>query len=213
MGNYTTNQRFYQSNPTELVDVNQDLNYNLRRADERVKPLVEYQWTDVESISQSDVPKDIGFRYFKTYTNSIWNWQGDGIFQDGNGQIAIWQFASLTFESGYKSRDLEANRIAYAVHDNFCTWRGILVKTDGSDLDLNTSVNVLTPPDSVLPITSKYVMVYGGNSTGDFQCARIFIPARDAADKRIEYCKYGGGGNGDTEKYLSFSDVGYPLDV
>ena len=213
MGTYTANQRFYQINPTELVDVNQDLNYNLRRADQRVKPLVEYQWTDVESVSQSDVPKDTGFRWYKTYTNSIWNWQDNDIYQDGNGQIAVWQVSGITFESGYGSRDDTIFRIAYAIHDNHCTWRGELAKLDGSDLPANVSTDVFTPPDSTLPLTSKYITVYGGNATGDFQCGRIFIPAAGSADKRIEFCKYGGNGNSSTEKYLSFNDVAYPLDV
>ncbi len=215
MGTYTSNQQLYLIDPSELVSVENNLNYNLRRADERIRPLVEYQITDEASISASSLPKDTGFKWYKTYTGGIWNYRDGGIFQDPNAQIDTWSTSSITFEAGYGSSDLDVNRIAYSTsaNGNFIRWRGRLVLNSGtSELPANTTTDFMTPPVGVLPLTSKYFTVYGGNSTGDFQCFRIFIPSSGSADKRMEFVKYGGNASSSGERYLSLTDVMYSLD-
>jgi hypothetical protein len=70
----------------------------------------------------------------------------------------------------------------------------------------------MTIPTSYLPTRSKYFTVYGGNAGSDYQCARVFVPEKNAADKRLEFCRYGGVASSATERYLSLNNVYYGLD-
>ncbi|MFE1145205.1 hypothetical protein [Streptomyces rochei] len=211
MGSYTNPQQFYLIDGEELVNVDQDLNYNLARADERVRPLVEYQVTDEASISASTLPKETGFKWYKRNTNSIWVFRDDGfIYQDPNAWVDAWE-TSISFYNSYSSMNLGDDRIAYSAFNGFVHLRGKLVLNGGAtDLPANTSVKFMEIPEQYLPIDARYATVYGGNASGgDFQMARIYIPPRAAADKRLEFCKYGGVATQETEKYLSLNDVFY----
>lgn len=212
MGSYTDNQNFYLIDPSELVSVENDLNYNLRKADERIRPLVEYQVTDEPSIGASTLPKDTGFKWWKSYTGAIWNYRAGLFFQDPNAQVDAWSVSSLAFEAGYGSVNQEGERIAYSIVNGFVRWRGQLHLTSGAELPANTVVDFLTPPDAALPDKSRYFFVWGGNATGDFQCFRIFIPAVTSGDKRMEYIKYGGSATNEDNRYISLNDIYYPLD-
>lgn len=213
MGSYTDPQNFYLIDGSELVSVEQDLNYNLKRADDRVRPLVEYLVTDEPTITTSSLPKDTGFKWYKTYTGAIYHYRG-GIFQDINASIDTWSVSGLSFESGYGSLDQEENRIAFSLTpDGFVRWRGRLVlDNQASELPLNTTINFLTPPASVLPVRARYFTLYGGNASGtDFQCFRLFVPQAGAADTRLEFVKYGSTASSSGERYLSLNDVYYAL--
>lgn len=213
MGSYTENQRFYLIEPEELVSVDNDLNYNLQRADQRVRNLVEYMYTDEPSISGSDLPKEQGFKWYKSYTNSVWHGRGTGagIFQCVANPVATWSFSGLSFESGYESMDLSINRTAYSVFNGWVRLRGRVIRTGKLEIPTESIINFLTLPDSVMPTRSKYFTVWGGNSTGDFQMFRLFIPAVTDGDKRLEMIKYGGPSSGEDERYISLNDVYYPL--
>jgi len=211
MGEYTPNQKFYLIDGSELINVDQDLNYNLSRAETHARPLIEYQMTDEPTIGGSTLPKDVGFKWYKEYTNSIWHYRDDGgIYQDVNAWVDPWN-ADITFYNGYSSMNLNADRIAYSSFNGFVHLRGKLVLNGGADnLPANTTTKFMTIPDSLLPIDARYFTIWGGNASGgDFQCARVYIPAQGAADKRLEFCKYGGVATQATEKYLSLNDVYY----
>lgn len=214
MGDYTSTQKYYLIDPEEFVAVDQDLNYNLRRADSRIKALVEYQVTAEASIVLStNLEKDTGFKWYKSYTNSIWNYRNNTLSQDVNCQIDTWSPNGITFETGYNSVDQGVDRVAYSSFNNFVRWRGRVRLNSGDALPTNTTVDFMTVPTSILPVRAKYFTVYGGNSTGtEFQCFRIFVPASNAGDKRIEFCKYGGNGSANDENYISLNDVFYALD-
>jgi hypothetical protein len=214
MGSYTENQKFYLIDGEELVNVEQDINYNLARADERVRPLVEYQITDEPQISSSSLPKDTGFKWYKTYTNAIYSYQANGgIAQDVNASVDTWSVSGISFETGYGSADQGVDRIAYSVYNNFVRFRGRLVLNGGtSDLPANVITDFMTVPNSILPTRNKYITCYGGNAGTDFQMFRIFIPNKTLPDGRIEFMKYGGNGSASTERYLSLNDVFYGLD-
>jgi len=214
MGEYSVPQNFYLIDGSELVNVDQDLNYNLQRADDRVRPLIEYVVTDEPSISASSLPKDTGFKWYKTYTGAIWNYRDGGVFQDTNAQVDTWSVSGLTFETGYGSADQELARIAYSTSTGgFVRFRGRLVLNGtASELPVNTTVNFMTVPSSILPVRQKYFTCYGGNAaSGDFQCFRIFVPQQGSGDDRIEFIKYGGNASSAAERYLSLNDVFYSL--
>lgn len=215
MGSYTESQRFYKSDPSEIINVDQDLNYNLRRADVRVRALVEYQKTDVPSISAASISKDIGFKWYKTYTNSIWVYRNDReIWQDPNAIVEEWFTSGITWESGYGPASGDINNVAYSIFNNMVRLRGRVALNSGqSQFPLNTNTNFMTLPTSARPLVQKYFTLYGGNGTSDFQCFRLFIPQSSASDQRLEFCKYGGASENADENYLDLNDVWYALDT
>lgn len=213
MGDYTDTQKFYLINPTEFVNVEQDLNYNLRLADLRVRALVNYTKTDVQSISASDIVKDVGFKWWKRYSNSLWVYSSGNIRQDVNSVVPTWNTTGFSFEAGYGSINLEKDRTGW-VKDSmgFVRWRGKIGLSNGNALPANTTVRLMTVTDlTMLPSRGKYFFVGGGDDTAS-QTARIFITANNSGDPRIEYFKMGGNGSSAGERYLSLNEIWYPTD-
>lgn len=219
MGSYTNNQNFYLIDPTELVNVESDLNYNLRRTDERVKALVEYQTTDVPSLAT--LPKDVGYKFHKRSTNSVFNYHTDistGItthYQDPNAAVDDWSTTGLVFESGYASLTEPYERISYSLVNGWCRWRGrLMLNAQASEFPVQVITRFMNIPISCQPLTSKYFFVHGGNTTTDFQAYRIFIAAAGSADTRWEYIRYGGPtSTSNAERYISFNDIWYPVGI
>lgn len=212
MGSYTSSQDFYLIDSSELVNVETDLNYNLRRADERVRPLVEWQWTDVDNITSSNLTKDEGFKWYKARSNSVFYYRSGTVVQDTNSRVDSWSSTGIVYETGYEDWDQGSGKFMYCTGDNWVRWRGRIQATGLVELPITTTVNFVTVPTSILPLTSKYFFVHGGNS-GSYQAARIFVPSSSDADKRIEFIKYGNVSNNVTERYLSLNDIYYPLDI
>src|SRR5688500_13363692 len=101
MGSLSPNQKFWLIGQNDLVNVEQDLNYNLDRVDYRMRTLVEYMKTDVGSITDSSLVKEPGMKWYKTATNAIWYChEGTGIVQDPNAAVDSWA-TDVTFESGF----------------------------------------------------------------------------------------------------------------
>lgn len=218
MGDYTNNQKFYLIDPTELVNVDSDVNYNLLRADERVKALVEYQGTDVPSIVGSTVPKEIGYKWYKRYSNSVYvHTTFNGVtatYQDVNSVVDTWSTAGISFEPGYGSGSGLTDRIGYKVSNNIVTWRGFVVlNNQATELPANLTTDFMTIPTSLQPIRNKYCTVTGGNSTaGSFQLFRVLFPALGSADSRLEFIKYGGNSSSSSERYISLNEISYSID-
>lgn len=214
MGEYTDTQRFYLADPEELVSVENDLNYNLRRADERVRNLVEYQYTDEQSITVSSLTKEQGFKWYKSYSNSVWFGRGTGtqIWQSVANPVDEWKVTGLSFESGYQSMDSDINRTAYCITGNWVRLRGRVIRTGQLEIPTESIINFLTLPDEAMPKRARYFTVWGGNATSDFQVFRVFIPAVTDGDKRMEMMKYGGNATSEAERYISLNDIFYPLD-
>lgn len=213
MGSFT-DQKYYKVDTSEFVNVGQDLAYNWRLADETVKPLLEYQVTNAESVSQSSLPRVTGMKYLKTYSNSIYYWNDFDIYQDPNAYTDNWDTSGITFETNYGSANSTVARIAWQQFGQQVRLRGRLVLNAGaSDFPVNVSTKFLTLPTALYPTKAKYFTVYGGNATADFMCFRIFIPNSAAGDKRIEFCKYGGNGTTAADRYISLNDVKWHIDA
>lgn len=216
MAGSTAHMGFNRIDDTDLVEVERDINYNFKRADTYIKPLIEYQLTDVSSIANSDIPKDVGFKYYKWFTNSIWSVRVAGsnvIYQDINSQVSTWTTQFGTFEPGYGSLDLISNRIAVSVFNGWVTWRGKLaLNAGGSVLPAYSVINFLTVNADLLPTRARYFTVGGGKATGEQQVGRIFIPNVGSADHRMEFTKYGGAPATVADRYLSLNTIRYPLD-
>jgi hypothetical protein len=213
MGSYTDGQRFYLIDSSELVSVDKDLNYNLQRADDRVRPLVEYVYTDEPSVTTSNsLVKGIGFKWYKTYNNSVvYSFDGTGAYEDGANSIAKWEVTGMSFETGYTSYDQDIRRVAYSEEDGWVRLRGSVIRDAFAELPLLVNTKFLTLPTSILPERSKYFFIHGGEATGNFQTFRIGIPSATAADKRLEFIKYGANASNSGERFFSLNDIHYPL--
>ncbi|MGS2592231.1 hypothetical protein [Streptomyces hebeiensis] len=212
MGDYTDNQKFYIIDPDELVSVDNDLNYNWIRADTRVRSLVEYQATSVSNITTSLVIEQ-GFKWYKKYSNSIFYSYDGQVYQDPNARVEAYKTDGLVFESGYSSNDNSTDRVSYMEHNGFIRFRGnVVLNNKDNDFPLNTVVNFLTMPESILPVRQRYFFVHGGVATGaDFQTFRIFVPPKNSGDPRMEFIKYGANASSSGERYLSLNDIYYPI--
>jgi hypothetical protein len=217
MGGYTDNQKFYLIGGSELVSVENNLNYNLRRADERVKALVEYQITDVPSITNSGASVDVGYKWYKQYTNALYNYRLDrisgapGFWQDANAQVDSWTSSVGPFEPNYGSQDLGDNRIGYSIFNGFVRWRGRLSLTSGGELPANTLINFLTPPTETRPERDRHFFVCGGDSATNFQTFYVLVPAAGSANLRMRFVKYGGNAKDSSNRYISLNSIQYPL--
>jgi hypothetical protein len=218
MGTYSDNQKFYIIDPSEIVNVESDINYNLRRADLRVKALVEYQLTDVTSIVSADLPAETGFKWYKWYSNSIWNAVKDPVTnaktvsQDANSNIDTWTTSVGTFEPGWGSLNNATDRIGYSISNGWVQWRGKLALTSGAELPNNTNSLVLSLPLAVRPNLPRYFFCSGGLVSAGFMAARVFIPdSNGASDPRMSITKYGANAANATQRYISLNDIRYPL--
>lgn len=212
MGDYTPNQKFWRIGSGDLVNVEQDLNYNLDRVDYRMRTLVEYMKTDVQSISGTpSMVKEPGMKWYKTYSNAIWYAHDNtGIYQDPNAQVDQW-FTDITFEAGFSSLDTGSNRIGYSTFGGQVRLRGKLIRTGLAAFTKNTATDVFTLPTAVLPAKSRYCFVHMGEGLTQFQTARVFIPAATAGDLRCEVIVYGQDGAPSSNNYVSLNDVYYTI--
>lgn len=211
MGEYTPQQKFYLIDPSEFVNVENDINYNYRWTDKIIKPLISYQVTDVQSITDANLDRGNGYKWYKTYNNTVWNWNTNAIHQDGNAYVPPWSNIGVSIVSGYEV--VPEYFPEYSVdYTGWVEWRGRIRPTGTTQLPKNANINFLTIPASVQPIRSKYFFVSGGDSTSNFQGGRLFVPSPTENDPRMEFCLYGGNGTSNDSRYIDLSCLRYPLD-
>lgn len=217
MGSYTPNRKYYLIDPSQFVNVEQDINFNFKKYDEEAPYLLTYRATDSSYIT-GDHYLGAGYKFFKRKTNSVWVSRVDGgpIYQDVNATVQSWSTTGFTFETGYGSMDQNENRISYHVdsYTKQVTWRGRLVLNGGSSsLPLNVSTKFMSVDPSILPSVAKYFTVYGGNVSNDYLIARIYVPASNSTDLRVEFCCYGATPQPAGERFINLSTVSYPLEA
>lgn len=212
MGEYSATQKFYKPGPDELVNVESHLNYNMRRADTRVKALVEFIPTDVSSISTSTLEAENGFKWYKRISNSFYiKTPTSGIAQyNANAQVPSWSTSGITFQGGYKSENEFESKISYSTEDggSIVRWRGKLILGDYQQIPRNTNIIVANIPASVTPYRSKYIHTQMGNAGGSFSVARLLFHSLG----RIEICRMGSDQTDPQERYISFNSCFYTRD-
>lgn len=213
MGSLTPNQAFWLIGETDLVNVEQDLNYNLSRVDYRMRTLVEYMKTDVASISaDSSLVKEPGMKWYKTYTGAIWYChEGTGIVQDPNAAVDTFISSTISYEPGFQSLDQANNKIGYSSFGGEIRLRGKLIRTGSAAFTKNTATDVFSLPPAILPDEARYFFVPMGEGISQFQMARIFIPASSSGDLRCEVIVYGQDGLGAGNNFISLNDVKYTI--
>jgi hypothetical protein len=218
MGSYTDPEKFYLIDPNELVSVDSDINYNLLRADTRLKALAEYQVTDVTSISNSEILLERGFKYYKTYSNSIWNYHAlpdnsENLFQDPNSPVESWRVDFGSFVSGYGSQDQGTNKIAYSIMDGWVHFRGHLVFNNGtSELPANSGYNFINLSENLIPEANRFFMLSGGRAIpGGIQIFRVVAAGSSDGGSKLSFTKYGNNAIDAANRYLSLNGLRYPL--
>ncbi|MFF5977067.1 hypothetical protein ACFY7C_36805 [Streptomyces sp. NPDC012769] len=204
---YTPDQGFYLINGEDLVNPATDINYNMSRCDEKLKPLVEYYVTDVPDITASAIPKDVGYKFYKQYSNSTWVWSANPVGttpsmrQEPNGAVPGWLSTDITFASGWSSDSTEV--VQYSTASNFVQLRGKLVYN--TTIPSNTLLsNILTLPVSMRPNTDRSWIISGGQGVDDFQMFRAVIGSASGA---LSVYKYGNGPIDPSHNYISLDTV------
>lgn len=216
MGSYTPNQNFYKPDSDEFVDVDTQINYNLRRADERVRAMIEWQYTEAAIISGTE-PRDVGYKFYKASTNSLYvaPYSDLDLQQSSNLNSTLsWTTSGLSSQGGYRSVDFATQQLSYRVEgfDGQCTWRGAIQLNDTADqIPVNTNIVVFTMPaagsTSPTPLSrAKYFYVHMGIAPGDFSCARVLFKTNG----EIEINRMGIGQTDPAQRYISFNDISYP---
>lgn len=177
MGSYTNVLKLYKPEPIEFVDVETQLNNNLNIIDEAAKYLLEYKYTDTISInSNPDLIKKTGYKYFKSYSNSHWYYNGNETVQDNRAHVDTWVSAAPYFAAGWRS--VSGFPLHYCVVNSEGTikeihWMGRIEKTDGSAITKNIATTVLTGlPAEVVPSKTRFSLNYSGDTASNFSMTR-----------------------------------------
>lgn len=217
MGSYTNTLKFYKPIADEVVDVEQQLNYNWDINDREMKRLLEYEYVSgqnpnvVGALSRS--------RFYKEYSNTIQTYfksTPDFFWQDPSAFASAWVDADQFIQGGYSS------------HPNYPPAYRIIKKSGGttaevewtgafwldmSPMDLNVNVQfcgVDELPVAIRPTTNKYFNMWGGNTSTDFSVARLFIGANGS----MEFKRYGVDPGANTaENHLDFAGIVYNVEV
>lgn len=216
MGQYSATQNFYKPSSEELVDVESQINYNLRRADERVRQLVEWQYipSSYQNVQDAYPEREIGMKYYKASTNCPqYTTLSSGsltLAQDSNSRVYSWTQSGLSFLNNYTSENNAEQRISYRLDPvtNTVHWRGGLVlKTSMDQIPLNTNIQVITLPTVIRPTRSKYAFVHMGIASSGYSVCRILFTSAGI----VEINRMGIDQTDSSQRAVSFCDVSYPI--
>lgn len=72
MGEYTAFKKFYKPFRPEFVNVELHWNYNLDIMDDQAFSVFNTVYTDTPDLEATDIPKQAGYHWYKTWSNSVW---------------------------------------------------------------------------------------------------------------------------------------------
>lgn len=211
MGTYTSTQGFYKPDPTEFVDVESQWNYNVRRSDERVRAIVEWQFADVPIIADA-FPRDVGYKFYKNSTNTCYIVKDSSLDlsqHSSNGDTDSWSNSGITFLGTFASYDTNTLQISYRKEptDGYVTWRGSLQANNFENIVRNSNLDVMTLDASLRPARSKYFHVYMGNDSTGYAIARILFNSTGT----VQINRMGVASQSlVSERYINFNDISYP---
>jgi hypothetical protein len=215
MGIYTPNLNLYKPAASEFVDVETQLNRNWDIADDAVKKLFEYKYSNdtIPDTSNSVIRQ----RFYKTYSNSLVNYfqLSSTWIQDSVAFVSSWVNASSLFQNGTEESNPNDPVFYRIIKKSGGTtteieWTGSFW-AGGGNMDLNSNIlNVMTLPASVTPTVSKYFDCYAGNCSSDYSFARVVFLSAGT----VEYKRYGSNTQtADTEKRIDLTGIKYNLEV
>lgn len=218
MGTYTTVQKFYRPDETDLVNVDTDIKYNWERLDDRVKKILEWAPTDQPTLP-GNVPQENNFKYYKTETGSKWaSWDnGSGtqvLEQDDQAFTPNWTLITLgaAWINAPAAR-LMASIVAGAPgSENIVSWRGLVRLASGAELPIKTDTIIATGISGLYrpATTDREVQVYGGDAAVGTPSTMML---RFTTTGEIHMFKYGlAQGLTSLDRFVPFSSVQYTRD-
>lgn len=221
MGTYTNNFKLYKPIPDEVIDVNQQVNYNWDITDDFCKRLLEYQYFTGPSIGDTvGATNKTGERWYKTYSNAIIGASAPGAFiQDTFAHVDTWVDATslITTVSGLSWQAFPNFPPAYRVISSpgsgttEIEWVGRLWVGGGAIQSLVSYAPVITGmPVATRPAVGKYFQLYAGNTTSDYAVARALA----SSNGDIQFQKYGNGAaTSNLENYIDLGGMRYNVEV
>lgn len=195
MGNYTPTFKFYKPDPGEFVDVDVQLNANWDIADEVVKRLLEYEFTNVQYPDISNA-RSARAKFYRQYSNSpvIYFKSGNFWYQDPVAYVAPFDPMLTWFLEGYNYSPTNYDVSARLVKNSggstaTVEWSGAFWELGGT-MELNTNTTIIGSggiPAQYRPAVTKYFNVYAGNTGSDFSVARLLI----GSDGGMQFKRYG----------------------
>lgn len=220
MGEYTEYKKLYKPANTEFVDVDKHLNYNLNIIDKYSPPLLNLPITDAMSIgSDTSIYKETGFKWWKSWSNSIWFYSSFGgvepssLTQDSEAFVPAWTlFTALQpgwFTQFVGDEDLRLAYRKFPVDNNGgvkVEWRGRAYRGENQLLS-KTSLHLGTLPVDIRPLQEKLFMCSTGVSFGTPSIARVHFTTFGGE----VWCNKQGGHVGGSEIYVDFAGISYTV--
>jgi hypothetical protein len=214
MPTYTPNFNLLKPVATELVDVNSQLNRNLDIIDKPLRGLFDYINTDVTSITAYELDRKPGYKYFKTYSNTLWFTGADNlVHQDNTVFVLAWGDLESYLINGWKS--LPGETLRYRARGNTATntvaydISGSIILNNYDQIAANTTLTVMNLPSFMIPTRSCYYMQYGGDP-GSLSCARVFIGSAGT----MQVVKYGANAAaGNTQNKISLAGIRFFVSI
>lgn len=211
MGTYTPTQRFYKADPTEFVNVESQVNYNIRRADERVRSIVEWQYADTLAVAD-DFPKDIGYKFYNNATNTLFVVRDSSLVlsqHSANGDTDPWSTVGITYLNLWADADPDTLRLSYRKEpsDGVVTWRGSMQSNNFENIAPNSNIDAISLDASIRPARSKYFTIHMGPDSSGYSIARILFNSTGT----VQINRMGvNNQTNSADRYYSFHDISYP---
>ena len=218
MGTYTNTLKLYKPADVEVVDVEQHLNYNWDICDKQFKRLLEYEYVNAPN---PDVTEALNAsRYYKPYSNSLIAWlpSAGGFWQDPMTFVSDWINARPLLTADFFSHpDFPlVYRVITKVGGTTSTveWMGAFQTVTGEAMDLNASVNAISPdqiPVGVRPNAAHYFLVNAGNTAANYSHARLQFNTNG----ELLFYRYGNtpSAGASPENRIELTDVSYCVEV
>lgn len=213
MGTFTPNIRLYKPAPDEIVDVNQQINFNWRAADLDLKGLLEYEYTTDQNLSIEGIqPRH---RYYKSYSNSAFAWSGTTFFfQDLAAAVYPWVNASSLLVLPWVAHPDNPPYYRIVATPGTATtqieWMGSIWQ-NGAVITAGTAFGGVMPlPPGTIPNATKSFNCNAGNTASGYSIARVNFSAT-GLDMGI--IRYGVNPTGSTENRVDLGGIKYNIDA
>lgn len=216
MGEYTTQLKLYKTADVEVVDVEQQLNYNWDICDRDLKRLLEYEYVTVPSPDVVDAVSRS--KFYKEYSNSYMTYfkTGNFFYQDPYAFVSPWVSGASMLQAGwFDDPDFPFFYRIIKKAGGTTTqieWTGA-IWTGGPEIDVNTNmtfIDVGDIPVAIRPTVTKYFNVNCGNTAANYKIARIFIGSNGEGQVKL----YGQmTTTGTIENRVDFGGIKYNLEV
>lgn len=219
MGTYTTVLKLYKTAADEVVDVEQQMNYNWDISDLQMRRLLEYEYTTaaapnvVGALSRS--------RFYKEYSNSFMAYFSGGNFfwQDPTAFVSPWVDATPLLQAGWFAHPEFPPAYRIVKKSGGTTseieWTGAIATdpVNPIQIDVNTNMAVIDigdVPGDVRPVVSKYFLMNAGNTATNYSISRVFFNSNGS----VEIKRYGANPtNPGMENRIEFTGIKYNVEV